>query len=142
MPVLNSATDIEGPIQMHLQVFWVDIASNPLTDIAWPLLGYVRDPTRPYLQVTIMPGNTVLATAGPVGLNECTGIVQFDIFTPKGQGAGLANSLSDKVRSLFNGITLDPLRFFSPSLPKIGYDAAMARRIVDVAFWVFESRGS
>lgn len=118
-------------IETHLAASWHE------TPIAWPGVSF----TPPGGALWIRP--TPLFGAGSVPtyeLHAVAGILQLDVFAPRGQGYGAARIHAEALRDLFAGRTFDALRFGPASGPEIGPDGAYAHLIVRVPFTVDEAR--
>jgi hypothetical protein len=72
---------------------WENWAFDPTSDV-----------TAPWMRETLLPGDTrPLAT----GLLQAVGLVQYDIFAPKGKGTAIYETMRDSIEAVFEpGVSL------------------------------------
>ena len=107
------------PLRPTVPVAYDNTAFDPAVD--------ARDPDgnpAPWLRLTVLPGDGFQASLGIPKVWRSTGIAVVQVFTPTGQGDGLANELADDAASVFRGVSLPGLIFRAPSLTRIGAEDA------------------
>lgn len=114
------------------------IAANwSATPVAWPGVPFTPPGNAAWIRPTPLFGDGSVAT---YGLHAVAGVLQVDVFAPRGHGYGTARSYAETLRDLFAGWVTDSLRFGAASGPEIGPDTAYAHLIIRAPFVVDEAR--
>jgi hypothetical protein len=99
---MGIASTIQSALEKRLQTLsGLPPTEYPNVDFEPPADGSV------WCRSTVMPGTPSIASMGVGGLNYYPGIYQVDVFSPKGKGAGDAETLAESIKALFTrGTTL------------------------------------
>lgn len=128
---MPSPSDTWTAIERRLASNWTD------TPIAWPGVPFTPPNNAPWIRPTPLFGAGAVAT---YDTHSVTGILQVDVFAPRGRGTGAARALAETVRDLFAAQTIDGVRFGAASGPEIGPDTSWLQLIVRIPFDVDEAR--
>lgn len=93
------------------------VAAFPTTPIAWPNVEFQAPTGACYLRPWVLWGTGTLFTMGPTRSNRVIGLYQVNIYSPLALGAGVATTLGDQVRDVYNRVDLGLVRCDAPSGP-------------------------
>lgn len=96
----------------------------PTYEVAFQNVPFVPPEGSPWLSVAISFSETTYATllGAKPGRDLCNGVIVASVFTPSGTGAGLSNTLAQRLKSLFNRQTVDGIIFRGASGPTVVED--------------------
>ena len=92
-----------------------EMAASPTYPVSYQNVPFTPPNNTPWLQVFIRFGDNNYATLKTI--NRQTGTLVVNVFTPKGQGAALAFGIGERIRALFDRLTLSGIIFDAPSGP-------------------------
>jgi hypothetical protein len=92
-------------------------AAFPTTPIAWPNVEFVAPAGLLWLRPWVLWAAGALHTMYPERLNLVPGLYQVSIYSPQSQGAGVALTLADQVRTLFTRAVFGGVRCDAASGP-------------------------
>lgn len=83
------------------------------TRIAWPNILFEPQPDENWVRFSVITGEAQQVTTGCPGANvvRYQGIVDIQIFTPRGIGTASANALADKAVAVFDGLDIHGYHF-------------------------------
>lgn len=128
---MPSPNDAWRAIERRLLNHWTD------TPIAWPGVPFTPPNNTPWIRPTPLFGAGNMATHA---LHAVVGLLQIDVFGPKGQGYGVLRGHAEALRDLFAGQVVEWVRFGAAGGPAVGPDDAYAHLIVRVPFEADEAR--
>lgn len=127
----------------------IETAWAARTPVAWPNVEFTPpDPSAPenaesavWLQVSILWGDGAPGTMGAGGQNDVVGVLQFNIFAPKGRGGAALTTHADAARDVANRLEVGGVRFGAPSGPTVVpvESSGWAQVAVRVPFTVLET---
>jgi hypothetical protein len=100
---------VRRQVEQHIATHW------SLTTVSWPNVVFNPPEDGIWIQVTMLPGQAGQITMGTAGENRIYGVVHINLFVPLNRGMGEAWNKVDSLRSLFNRVTIGPVRFRVPS---------------------------
>lgn len=98
------------------------------------------DAGTPWVRISVFPGNGDQETMGDagVGFYRFDGVALIQIYTPRGEGAGLASELADDAAGIFRGKTVNGVNFDAPSATKFPSDGVFYQINLTVPYRVYE----
>ena len=69
--------------------------------IAWPNVNFTPPESGGYIKFDLLPAETRQITLGDDGYNRLTGIAQFAVYWPEGQGMVLPNEIAGEIIAAF-----------------------------------------
>ena len=91
---MSDESDIYKALLSHLESFDFDSFDLSSDDVAWPNMLFTPQVERAWFRPTLLPADTVQASLGPKGANFHTGLLQVDLFWPKGRGLGAPDDVA------------------------------------------------
>lgn len=88
----------------------------------------------PWVRVTILPGDSRLVTLGNRKRYRTRGTVTVQVFTPGGQGDGLALEIATDVATVMRSKTVSGVRLKTPSVQRVGADGPWFRLNVNTPY--------
>ena len=76
----------------------------------------------PWVRITILPGDSQLVTLGNRKRYLTLGTVTVQVFTPSGQGDGLALEIATDAATVMRSKTVSGVRLKTPSVQRVGVD--------------------
>ena len=92
---------------------------EPTVTVAWPNVDFNPDPGKPYVRVTVLPGDSRQAAIGKTRLWRNVGVVMVQIFVPLSQGDEAARALGDSVTTALRGVTVSGVHLKATSLRRV-----------------------
>lgn len=113
--------------------------------IKWPNKPFTTPNNAPWVRITILNMGDSPVTLGSGGYNDRTGLMQVDIFVPKGSGDLTATTTTDTVKNIFKtGAKLthsgQTVRINSAATRTGTDEQEWFSRIIDVDFTSYEMR--
>lgn len=95
-----------------------------------------------YVRMVVRHDDRKQETLGVVGNRkfETDGRVVIQIFTPTDKGAGIADPIVEKVRSIFEGKTIDSIRYYEVNSRELSPDGKWNMVVAEVAFVYNETK--
>lgn len=95
-----------------------------------------------YVRMVVRHDDRAQETLGAVGNRkfETDGRVVVQIFTPIDKGAGVADPIVEKVRSIFEGKTIDSIRYYIVNSRELNPDGKWNMVVAEVAFVYNETK--
>lgn len=91
-------------------------AQTPPVAIAWENVSFKPTAETPWLQVTLIPAETV---SGSLSASEHKGLLHINVFGPVGYGSGLTEQMAESIAALFPaGLNANRVRIARP--PSVG----------------------
>ena len=128
---MPSPNDAWRAIERRLASNWTD------TPIAWPGVSFTPPNNAPWIRPTPMFGDGFVATYQK---HIVVGVLQIDVFGPKGQGYGVLRGHAEALRDLCAGQVVEWVRFGAAGGIVIGQDDAYAHVYVRIPFEADEAR--
>ena len=96
-----------------------EMAASPAYPVSYQNVPFTPPNDTPWLQVFIRFGDNNYATllAPSTGFNRQTGTLVVNVFTPQGQGAAANFTIAERIRALFDRVTLSGIIFDAASGP-------------------------
>jgi hypothetical protein len=117
----SAANTTRVTIESRVSALWVTATAAARTTVAWedwPFDPPEIDASEPYwINIKVVFGQGELITKN--GRNTLAGFVQVSVFGPADQGLGGVYGLADKVRDMFNRVTVSGVRFLVPGVPRM-----------------------
>lgn len=103
-----------------------EMASSPAIPVAYANVPFTPPDSDSWIQVQIQfNDNEYLTLRGPTtGFNRQTGVVVIDIFTAIGVGTGANYTIAERVKDLFDRVTVSNITFDAASGPTVIRPAA------------------
>lgn len=132
--------DITALIEARIETQWVDDDDDPLTVIAWPLVEFEPPINAAWLKVDILFGDSFARTVSGnnTGVNNNVGVIQLQVFAPKGKAAGALNTLTGKARKIFSRHSGGGLICQASGIALQGVNGAWAFRTIRTNFSAYE----
>ncbi len=120
-----------------------ELKDTPPTPVVFQNSSYKPTPNSSWCQCLVSFGDSTYQSLGGAtsSINNISGIVSINIFTPKGKGSGSNFKIAKRIRDLYNRIIVSGVSFDSPIGPQVlevsnpeGYFQTQIR----VSFDVFE----
>ena len=120
-----------------------ELRNTPPTPVVFQNSSYKPTPNSSWCQCLVSFGDSTYQSLGGAtsSINNISGIVSINIFTPKGKGSGSNFKIAKRIRDLYNRIIVSGVSFDSPIGPQVlevsnpeGYFQTQIR----VSFDVFE----
>lgn len=101
--------------------------------IAWPNVDFEPQPREAWVRLTILDSaGRQVATAPP--RFRRSGVVVVQVFVPDGTGDAAAREIADEVARVFQGSTIDGVRFGASSIEHVGPDGGWFQLNVQQVF--------
>jgi hypothetical protein len=103
-----------------------------------------KDPTAgvPFVRLTVLPGNGSQVEFGITRRFRRPGVASFQIFVPNGVGTGLATTIADTLKDIFEGRTVDGVIFRAADGPtRIGPSETWSQWNLNIPYQADELRG-
>lgn len=98
---------------------WASVQTPPV-GIAWENVSFKPSTDAPWLQVTLIPAETV---SGSLCAAEHKGLLHINVFSPSGFGAGPAEQMAESIAALFPaGFRTNGVRITRPPTVGAGID--------------------
>jgi hypothetical protein len=107
-----SYNDIRSAIEARIAT---QMAASPTYPVSYQNVPFTPPNNAPWLQVFIRFGDDNYATLR--SFNMQTGTLVVNIFTPIGAGVGANYTIGQRIRALFNRVTVSGIIFDAPSGP-------------------------
>ena len=103
-----------------------ELASSPAIPVAYHNVPYTPTPGDSWCQCLVSFGNNdYMSMGGTSGSdNRVSGAVTINIFTAKGVGPGANFTIGERIRNLYNRITVSGVHFDPPTGPEVLSTAA------------------
>tara|TARA_Y100001937_G_scaffold108328_1_gene151900 strand:- start:732 stop:1145 length:414 start_codon:yes stop_codon:yes gene_type:complete len=121
MPTFEQAYDaLLTQIKTQLDV------SQASLPIAWPNIDYNPSEGTSWARVTILGGESRIASIGIVGSRRyrAVGTVSIQIFVPSGQGANVGLAIADDIAAALRGVTTSGVVLMATTISPVGRDGA------------------
>lgn len=92
-----------------------EMAASPAYPVSYQNVSFTPPNDTPWLQVFIRFGDNNYATLQTI--NRQTGTLVVNVFTPQGLGTAANFTIAERVRALFDRLTLSGIIFDAPSGP-------------------------
>lgn len=120
-------------IEARIESQWGDT-----TEVAWGNVDFQPPGNEEWLQVSVLWGETYMETMEPTAGNRLYGLVQLDLYGPKGRGLGDMLELVDTARDILNRWEGSGVQFGASSAPVPIEDDQFARLSIRTPFDVVE----
>lgn len=92
-----------------------ELARSPIYPVSYQNVPFTPPSDRPWLQTFIRFGDNNYATLKTI--NRQTGTLVVNVYTPQGQGTAANYTIAERIRALFDRLTLSGIIFDAASGP-------------------------
>ena len=113
----STINDIRATIEERIAA---EMARMPTYPVSYQNVPFTPPNNSPWVQVFLRFGDNTYATILPAtanGFNIQTGVLVVNVYTPQGQGTAANYTIANRIRSLFDRLTLDSIIFDAASGP-------------------------
>ena len=113
----STINDVRATIEERIAA---EMAKMPTYPVSYQNVPFTPPNNTPWLQVFLRFGDNNYATILPAtanGFNVQTGVLVANVYTPQGQGTAANYTIANRIRSLFDRLTLDSIIFDAASGP-------------------------
>lgn len=104
------------------------------TPISWPNVDFNPPSDGEWLEVSILWGDGFIDTMASTSKNRLVGIVQLDLYGPKGDALDTLLTKADTARDILDRWTGSGVSFFAPSPPNLIDHDTYARLSIRIPF--------
>ena len=113
----STINDIRATIEERIAA---EMARMPTYPVSYQNVPFTPPNNSPWVQVFLRFGDSTYATILPAtanGFSIQTGVLVVNVYTPQGQGTAANYTIANRIRSLFDRLTLDSIIFDAASGP-------------------------
>lgn len=113
----STINDIRATIEGRIAA---EMATMPTYPVSYQNVPFTPPNNSPWAQVFLRFGDNTYATILPAtanGFNIQTGVLVVNVYTPQGQGTAANYTIANRIRSLFDRLTLNSIIFDAASGP-------------------------
>ena len=113
----STINDVRATIEERIAT---EMAKMPTYPVSYQNVPFTPPNNSPWVQVFLRFGDNTYATILPAtanGFNIQTGVLVVNVYTPQGQGTAANYTIANRIRSLFDRLTLDSIIFDAASGP-------------------------
>lgn len=135
--------EIRAVVDQRIASQWVDPDGNALTPIAWEGVVFEPPTDSSWLKVNLLFGDSFSSTysGDGNGTNLNVGVIQLQVYAPKGNGPALLDALIGKARSIFSRYSGNGLICQASGELFAGSDGGWLYRTVRTIFYSHEQIG-
>lgn len=115
----STYNDVRAAIEGRIAT---QMAANPAYPVSYQNVPFTPPNNSPWVQALIRFGDNNYATLR--SFNRQTGTLVLNVFTPQGQGAALNFTIAERLKDLFDRVTLSGIIFDAASGPAQAVPAA------------------
>lgn len=138
---LNEAREA---LYTYFSTLWVDGVGDPLSEITFDNESYAPPENASWVRVAVRHVTSVQETLGSQGNRRFSrpGSVLVQVFTPTNAGMASMDTLCEKVREIFEGVSLTgtTLRLQSTTVREAGNDGKWNQAVAETPFEYDETR--
>lgn len=113
----STINDVRATIEERIAA---EMAKMPTYPVSYQNVPFTPPNNSPWVQVFLRFGDNTYATILPAtanGFNIQTGVLVVNVYTPQGQGTAANYTIANRIRALFDRLTLNSIIFDAASGP-------------------------